>query len=57
MNVVRSVYHLVRADVLERVRGYSFLIVMGVTVYAGYMMVPSMKAPYNAFLIGGYRGF
>jgi len=57
MNVIRSVYHLSRADVLERVRRYSFLIVMGVTVYAGYMMVPPMEAPYNAFLIGGYRGF
>jgi ABC-type transport system involved in multi-copper enzyme maturation permease subunit len=57
MNVIRSVYHLMRADVFERIRRYSFLFVMGMTVYAGYLMVPSTESPYNAFVIGGYRGF
>jgi hypothetical protein len=57
MNFLRTVYHLVRADVLERVRRNSFLIILGGTVYAGYMMVPSVEAPYNAFIISGYRGY
>lgn len=54
-NIAKSPDEL-RADVLGRVRRYSFLIVIGVTLYAGYMMLPSMEAPYNAFVIGGYRG-
>lgn len=57
MNGIRAVYHLMKADFLERVRRYSFLIVMGMTVYAGYLMLPSADAPYNAFVICGYRGF
>jgi hypothetical protein len=56
VSVLRSLYHLVRADFLERIRRYSFLIVLGVTVYAGYMMVPPLDAPYSAFVIGGQRG-
>ena len=56
VRVVLSVYHLMRADFLERIRRYSFLIVLGVTVYAGYAMVPPLDAPYNAFVIGGQRG-
>jgi predicted secreted protein len=51
------VYHLARADFLERTRRYGFLIVMGLTVYAGYMMVPPVEAPYNAFAIGGHRAY
>ncbi len=57
MKAVRSVYHLMRADFLERVRGTSFLIVMGVTVWAGYMFVPPFSASYNSFVIGDSRGF
>ncbi|UCE17593.1 MAG: hypothetical protein JSV84_11985 [Gemmatimonadota bacterium] len=56
MRIVLSVYHLMRADFLERVRRYSFLIVLGVTVYAGYAMVPPIDALYNAFVVGGQRG-
>ncbi len=57
MSMVRSIYHLVRADFLERVRQYSFLIVMGISVYAGYLLVPPVGAPYTAFVIHGCRGF
>jgi len=32
----RSLYHLIRADFLERVRRYSFLILMGAMVFLGY---------------------
>lgn len=32
----RSLYHMVRADFLERVRRYSFLLTMGFSVYLGY---------------------
>ena len=57
MTGMRVVYHLTRADLLERVRHRSFLMVMGVTVYAGYLTVPAREAPYNALVIAGHRGY
>lgn len=36
MNRSRALYHMVRADFLERVRRYSFLLTMGFSVYLGY---------------------
>lgn len=48
MNAPRVLYHLVRADFLERVRRYSFLITLGLTILAGYLFVPSGDANYVA---------
>jgi hypothetical protein len=56
MSTVRTVFHLMRADLRERVRGYSFLIVMGLSVLAGYLLVPPFGAPYTSFVIGSHRG-
>ncbi len=36
MNRARALYQLVRADFLERVRRYSFLLTLGFSVYLGY---------------------
>ncbi|MGB8259249.1 MAG: ABC transporter permease [Terracidiphilus sp.] len=36
MSRSRALYHMVRADFLERVRRYSFLLTLGVSVYMGY---------------------
>ncbi len=38
MNQARVIYHLVRADFLERVRRYSFLIMLGLAVFLGYQV-------------------
>jgi len=57
MRQLRCLYHLMLADFLERIRRYSFLIVLIVTVLAGYSMVPSIDDPYNAFAIGQYRPY
>jgi hypothetical protein len=38
MNVGRVLYHLARADFLERVRRYSFLIILGLVIYLGYLV-------------------
>lgn len=35
MNAAHSIYHLTRADLLERVRRYSFLIMLGAAVFLG----------------------
>jgi hypothetical protein len=37
MNTVRVLYHLARADFLERVRRYSFLLMLGLVVWIGYL--------------------
>ena len=38
MNQARVIYHLARADFLERVRRYSFLIMLGAAVFLGYQV-------------------
>ena len=38
MNQARIIYHLARADFLERVRRYSFLIMLGLAVFLGYQV-------------------
>jgi hypothetical protein len=56
MSSVGMIFHLMRADLRERVRSYSFLIVMGLSVLAGYLLVPPFGAPYTSFVIGSHRG-
>jgi hypothetical protein len=56
MTALRMLYHLARADFLERVRRYSFLILVGVTVYLGYLFVPPADASYQSVSLGDARG-
>ncbi len=52
MNSARVVYHLARADFLERVRRYSFLIMLGLVVFLGYQIgIGNMTLQ-----LGHYRG-
>ena len=39
MNRRRVLYHLVKADFLQRVRSYSFLLALGGALYLAYMVV------------------
>jgi hypothetical protein len=48
VNTLRILYQLAYADFSERVRRYSFLIVLGLTILAGYAFVPSSDAHYVA---------
>lgn len=58
---LRMVYHLARADFLERVRRYSFLFTMGISLYLGYaaatgqlvMRVNETRGDFNSAWIGG----
>ena len=52
MNQARVIYHIARADFLERVRRYSFLVMLGAVVFLGY------QAAIGNFTIqlGDYRG-
>ena len=52
MNSARIIYHLARADFLERVRRYSFLIMLGLVVFLGYQTAIGNMA----LELGQYRG-
>lgn len=52
MNHARVLYHMVRADFLERVRRYSFLLTLGFAVYLGY----AVYAGQIVVQLGDYRG-
>ncbi|MGD8753056.1 MAG: ABC-2 transporter permease [Anaerolineales bacterium] len=56
MTVLRNLYHLTRADFLERVRRASFLIVLVSTLIAGYLFVPPVGAGYRVLEVGSHRG-
>jgi ABC-type transport system involved in multi-copper enzyme maturation permease subunit len=53
MNTLRVLYHLARADFLERIRRYSFLIILGLVLFLGYAIASGQLV----LEIGGkYRG-
>jgi len=56
MTGFNAIYSLARADFLERIRRFSFLVVLGVTVVFGYTLVPPSSASYNGFVMYGSRG-
>ncbi|EMR04012.1 ABC transporter permease [Cesiribacter andamanensis] len=51
-----SLYHIARADFLQRVRSPLFLLTLGVCLYAAYTFVPSPEADYITVRLGNYRG-
>jgi hypothetical protein len=59
-NSARILYHLARADFLERVRRYSFLLTMGISIYLGYaastgqlaMRINDSRGIFNSAWIG-----
>lgn len=56
MKNLRALYHLARADFLQRTRSYSFLITLGVTLYVAYFFIPPNHSSYATMQIGGHRG-
>jgi hypothetical protein len=52
MNTIRVVYHLARADFYERVRRYSFLLMLGLIVFLGYQVANGNLT----LTLGQYRG-
>lgn len=56
MKRLRAVYHLARADFLQRTRSYGFLITLGVTLYVAYFFIPPNHSSYATMQIGGHRG-
>ena len=56
MRTLRTLYHLARADFLERIRRPSFLAVVAIAVFAGYLFVPPEGAGYLVLHVGLRRG-
>jgi len=52
MSRSRALYHMVRADFLERVRRYSFLLTLAFSVYLGY----AVNSGQVTLRLGAYRG-
>jgi hypothetical protein len=52
----RVLYQIARADFLERVRGYKFLVILGSMVVVAYLFVPVAGANYVTIDLAGYRG-
>jgi hypothetical protein len=56
MSQLRTLYHLMRADFLERVRRYSFLVTLFVIVVFTYLCLPALDSPAWLYLnLGGAR--
>jgi hypothetical protein len=61
----RILYHLARADFLERVRRYSFLVTLALALYLGYLAATGQiflnlgkyQAVYNAAYVGGFMSY
>lgn len=56
MHTLRALLHLTWADFLERSRRNSFLIVLGLTIFAAYLYLPTSSANYLTLGLGSYRG-
>jgi hypothetical protein len=54
---VFSIYHIAKADFLQRIRSYNFLIALGACVFLIYSFVPDLDAGYVMVSLGNYRGF
>jgi hypothetical protein len=53
---LRILYHLARADFLQRTRSYGFLITLGLMLYVAYVFVPPNHSSYATMTISGHRG-
>jgi hypothetical protein len=59
MNAIRAqraVFHLARADLLERIRRSSFLVVLVSAVFVGFLAVPPVGTGYRVLQVGTQRG-
>ncbi len=54
---VSILYHIAKADFLERSRSYNFLIALGICIFMIYSFVPPLDAGYRIVSLGNYRGF
>ncbi|MCP5098447.1 MAG: hypothetical protein GY943_23090 [Chloroflexi bacterium] len=56
MNQLRILTHLMKADFLQRIRTFGFVIVAALAVYISYLYVPPVTAGYVTMSMGPIRG-
>ncbi len=52
-----SIFNIAKADFLQRIRSYYFLIALGVCIFLIYSFVPALDVGYTMVSLGNYRGF
>lgn len=57
MNTLRILYHIARADFLERTRRYSFLVMLLFAIFLTYFFVPGADTPFYAIIVPGFQGY
>lgn len=55
-NTLSTVFHMMRADFLERARRSSFLVILGIALLAGYLYIPPADSTTLALALGPWRG-
>ncbi len=56
MQTLRLIYHMMRADFLERARRSSFLVILGLAALAGFAYIPPVDSSTLAIALGPWRG-
>ncbi|MEW6051108.1 MAG: hypothetical protein AB1644_08635 [Candidatus Zixiibacteriota bacterium] len=56
MSTLPVLFHIARADFLERVRRPGFLIVLVLSLYVGYLFAPASNSGYVTVALGNLRG-
>ncbi|MCD1293448.1 hypothetical protein CUJ83_00350 [Methanocella sp. CWC-04] len=51
MSALKEIYHIARADFLDRVRSYGFIIVLLITIMGAYVFIPPTDANYITLVI------
>ncbi|MFC2133166.1 hypothetical protein ACFLTH_00995 [Bacteroidota bacterium] len=54
--MIRLLYHIAKADFLERTRRYSFIVTTGILIYLTYLSLPPIDAKYLLVGMGDFRG-
>ncbi len=55
-NFIQSYFYIIKNNVIKQMRSYSFLIVIGLTLFLGYFCVPAASDGYQIFYLSGIRG-
>jgi hypothetical protein len=56
MRILHLIYHMLRADFLERTRRNSFFVTLGLAVLIGYIFIPPADSTALMFAMGPWRG-
>lgn len=57
MNTLHVLYHMMRADFMERTRRYSFGAMLLFAIFLTYFFVPGDDTPFYAILVPGFQGY